>query len=109
MQNIKATVVPWGMFEECSDLENIELPKKLEFLGDSCLSGTLVKSINLPRKVTKIPDISNTEITCFCDNIKLVTTTSKKVKLQQKSLDLLLEENKSFKDVNKLYKQNLNR
>lgn len=48
------TYIDVGGFMNCEKLENITLPSKLEYIGQSAFMGTLIKKVIIPETVTNI-------------------------------------------------------
>ena len=46
--------IPYALFERCNNLEEIKLPKQLEWIGASAFSSTKLKKVVLPDTVTYI-------------------------------------------------------
>jgi len=110
LSNTKLTYLAEGIFAECTNLEKIKLPNILKTLKRVCLYNTKITKLNLPPRVRTIPDISNNFIECICKNKEEIKNENPKyIKLVTITLDNLLENNKSFKEANNYFKENLDR
>jgi len=105
LENTKIEILRPFVFKLCTNLEKIILPPTVKILNIGCLESTKVTSLNIPSSVTIIKELNcENTIKCFClDKSKI--KESKNVELIENSLDYLLE-NKSFKEINKMYKNN---
>jgi len=104
LKNTELKKLSYSLFENCTNLEKIILPDSLESLSENCFKATKITLLDIPSLIDYIPDISTKEITCFCKDPKKVETSSSKIKLQQMTLDDLLNDNKSFKEINNILK-----
>jgi len=104
LSNTKIKVLETNVFCNCYDLKEIILPNTVVELQNFCIEDTKITSLNLPDLVKKIDTISTKEITCFCIDSKTIEVINSNIKFKNKSIDTLLEENKSFREINNLLK-----
>lgn len=108
----KVTINEWA-FANCKNLRKINLPDKMDRLSLNAFNGTKVKTLILPNDISTLlchddEDLTIKEIiyTGNDNNIrKILEGLSKKLKISfEIPLDYLIENNKSFKEINNIYK-----
>jgi len=87
LSKTKLEILSKGVFNGCIELKEILLPSTLKMLQDNCLNKTKIEAIMLP------------------ESAKVVETLDsfKKIEVIKQTLDDLLNEGKSFKEINNLY------
>lgn len=102
-------------FENCSSLEEVILPSSLVEIGDNTFRGcSKLKNITLPKSINKIGYRAFDD--CSIENIYtdketliklpfLLEAYEEKVKLRKLTLDELLDEGKSLKEISNIIKK----
>ena len=102
----------FACFDTCKSLENITLPKSLTSFEFGWFYKTNVKTIEIPENVKEIflQDYQYTNIknVIYSGNNNLIKDVLKNAGFAvfESKLDAMLSENKSFKEINKVIKEN---
>lgn len=100
-----------SLFESCKNLSKVILPRNIDQLYLSAFAGTKVKTLILPRNISEIFFSGETSVDTLIytgkntDIISELNRHNGRFKiLSQIPLDILLDEGKSFKEINNIYK-----
>jgi len=112
LSNTKLGIINEDTFFDCTQLKELRLPDTLEALGLHCIDGTLITSLNLPDSVDTLYELnSKKKVECFCNDpekIMIVTPNENgEITLVQKTLDGLIDSGRSFREINSIYKKDV--
>ena len=103
-----------GAFANCKNLRKVNLPDKIDELCLNAFNGTKVKTLILPNDISNLDYYDDENLTVKeriyagsnNDIKKILERLSEKLKISfEMPLDYLIENNKSFKEINNIYKE----
>ena len=120
--NLNVEEIGDRVFKECGNLSEIVLPQNLKSLGNHAFNGTNITEFHLPDSLINIKDfIYGTKAKSIyyrnlnkqtLNNLKdilndlYLNNYNREIKLIPQDIDTLLEESRSFKEINNIYKKN---